>query len=450
MTARSTAWQVLRDVRQHDGYANLVLPRVLASSSLSPADRGFATELVYGTLRLQGRYDAIIALASGRPVQEIDAGSLDILRLGCHQALALETPAHACVNESVRLAKAVGHTRSAGFINAVMRRISGVSLIDWHARVVDSAHDARGGVAQWESHPEWVVDILETALRADDRAGEIGELLAANNATPDVSLIDLRRIDSPSIAPLANEEGDDRTPLSAGFAGGDPSPLLKASGGLVRVQDVGSQVAALLLGRARPVSQGERWLDMCAGPGGKSADLAALGAANDVTLVSNEPTPHRLELVRQATKPFVNVEFLEQDGRSLAVPEGSFDRVMLDAPCSGLGAIRRRPESRWRKRFEDIPPLVELQAELLEAACRYVKPGGLVAYVTCTPTLAETRLLIERVMSGRSDFRAVPVAPILENVAPGLAPVTATDAVQLWPHTHNTDGMFLSLFERSE
>jgi 16S rRNA (cytosine967-C5)-methyltransferase len=213
--------------------------------------------------------------------------------------------------------------------------------------------------------------------------------------------------------------------------------------GAAGVQDEGSQLAALALTRVPLDGPDAAWLDLCAGPGGKAALLAAVRPPG-VTLAAADRAPHRAELVRQALTGRDDVEVLVADGREPPWPEASFDRVLLDAPCTGLGALRRRPEVRWRRTADDVASLVTLQTELLDSALRSVRVGGIVAYVTCSPHTAETVGVVEAIV-GRGDVEVVPVAPLFPEV-PDMA---RGDFGQLWPHRHGTDAMFLALLRRT-
>jgi 16S rRNA (cytosine967-C5)-methyltransferase len=199
------------------------------------------------------------------------------------------------------------------------------------------------------------------------------------------------------------------------------------------VQDEGSQLCALAVADVPLAGRDERWLDMCAGPGGKTALLAAIAAERGATVTANELHPHRAELVRAVAAPW-DVDVLVGDARELPSIDGGYDRVLLDAPCTGLGALRRRPEARWRRGPGDVEALVVLQRGLLEAARRLVCPGGVVAYVTCSPHPGETSAVVGGLdlLDARGAFPAVPLL--------GTGP-----AVQLWPHRHGTDAMFCAL-----
>ncbi|MDE0545560.1 RsmB/NOP family class I SAM-dependent RNA methyltransferase [Microbacterium sp. C7(2022)] len=449
--ARRVAYDTLRAVEESDAYANLLLPKSIVRAGLSPADAALATELTYGTLRRRGTYDAVIALASDRGTQDIDPGVLDALRLGVHQLQATRVASHAAVNESVELARAAGGRGAAGFANAVLRRISRDTPGEWMTRIEDSARSDDERIGLRTSHPVWVVRAFRRALAAEGRADELEALLAADNVAPRVTMTAL-----PGLASVP--AGARQTPFSPyGFRseGGDPDAEIRASEGRIRVQDEGSQLAALALSRAREVREGERWLDLCAGPGGKTAMLAAEALAHGAVLEANEVSPARAGLVRDALAGVpLSVEVTEQDGRErTASAQNTYDRILVDAPCTGLGALRRRPEARWRKSPADVPDLTALQTQLLSGAVSALAPGGIVAYVTCSPHLAETAGVVAEVTREWGDavheLNAREVLTALAVGEPDLAPpADGSGRAQLWPHRHNTDAMSISLLQR--
>jgi 16S rRNA (cytosine967-C5)-methyltransferase len=439
--ARKVAAEVLAAVRDDDAYANLLLPGRIAQAKLSTGDAALATELTYGTLRMQGRYDRIIRLAANRETDAIDPVVLDVLRLGVHQLLATRIPPHAAVGDTVALAP----RRATGFVNGVLRAVSRSTPAEWDARVTeDLTGDAR--LAAEYSHPEWVVDALRRALDADGRADELEELLAADNVAPAVSLVAL-----PGLVEVADVgEPGGIAPTAVQAVGGDPAAVPAVAAGTARVQDEGSQLAALILSRAREVKPGERWLDMCAGPGGKAALLVAEARLGGAELVANELVPVRAGLVRRALAVFKPApEVVEGDATRFATSDPSgFDRILLDAPCTGLGALRRRPEARWRKQPADIPGLVALQTRLLDAAVAALAPGGLLAYVTCSPHPDETRAAVDGVLERHPELVGIDTREVARQIAtsdlgPGVGP-----AVQLWPHRHGTDAMFVQLLSK--
>lgn len=449
--ARIVAYEVLEAVRDDEAYANLLLPKRIERSKLSPADAALATELTYGTLRMQGYYDRIIELVSERDRTAIDPVVLDILRLGAHQLLATRVPLHAAVNEQVVLAKRLAPAAS-GFVNGVLRTISRSTPEEWRGWVADETRGAElERMAVLESHPEWIVRAFAQALEREGRAEELASLLAADNAAPRVNLV--------ALPGLGDEPVDDLgTPnrfSPIGFTAANPFELIAAHEGRIRVQDEGSQLAALALSRARPVEPGERWLDLCAGPGGKTAVLAAEALAADAVLVGNELGEARAELVRKAVAGVpLDVPVRVGDGRSVAAAEldapAGFDRILLDAPCTGLGALRRRPEARWRKQPGDVAELTALQGELFDHAVELLAPGGLLAYVTCSPHTGETHGTLAAAMR-RWDGVLEPVdtRSVVASVARDELDLAGEpETVQLWPHRHGTDAMFIALVRR--
>lgn len=444
--ARRVAYDVLRAVSESDAYANLILPPAIAEAGLDPQDAALATELAYGTLRRRGTYDAIISSAADRPADEIDPAVLDALRLATHQLLATRVASHAAVNESVNLVALAQGRGASSFANAVLRRIARDTPGDWEKRIEGSARSDDERLALRSAHPVWVIRALRRALAAEGSGDELDDLLAADNDSPEVTLVAL-----PGLA----EPGEPRRPYAPtayGSPGGDPHRVIAASGGTVRVQDEGSQLVALALAGAAPIVEGERWLDLCAGPGGKTALLAAIAGPRGVTLEANEVVPTRARLVRNALRAVPGeVVVHEEDGRSFgASHRAAFDRILVDAPCTGLGALRRRPEARWRKTPADVAELVPLQVELLTSALDALAPGGIVAYATCSPHLAETTGVVQEVLRGRTDITELDARAVVARVADSPIDLGSDGSgrVQLWPHRHGTDAMFLALLQR--
>lgn len=461
--ARVVAYDVLRDVDERDAYANLALAARIREARLDGRDAALATELAAGTLRGRGRYDRIIELASGRALDRIDDRTLRVLRLGTHQLLSMRTAAHAAVNESVELQRKVSNPAAAGFVNGVLRAIDRTSADAWDARIEEQAASTDAALAARTSHPAWVLRALRDALRAEGRESELESLLVSDNLPPKVNLVLLpgSGIDPETAAVLGSdpERGSEVTatgasPFGLELDGGDPAKVIAAidaPDGFVRVQDQGSQLAALALSRARPVQAGERWLDLCAGPGGKTAVLGAEARLGGATVRANEVSDHRAELVRRSIEAVADVvEVVSHDGRDdSAYGDEHFDRILVDAPCSGLGALRRRPEARWRKQPTDLPELTALQGELLDAAADHLAPGGLLAYVTCSPHRAETRVVLDGLLKRYPSLREIDAKQIVNAVARDNLDLAGESlSAQLWPHRDGTDAMFIALVER--
>jgi 16S rRNA (cytosine967-C5)-methyltransferase len=322
-------------------------------------------------------------------------------------------------------------------VNAVLRKVAaGGDRAAWLA-ALDAAGDTALGLAT--DHPAWIVAAWRDALGGDD--AELEAALRADDAAPEVHLV-ARRLPREE---LVRESGGDPgpwSPFAVRLHGGDPGRLPAVRSAAAAVQDEGSQLAALLLARAPLEGPDTAWLDVCAGPGGKAGLLAAVRPAG-VRLTAADRAPHRAELVRSTLAGAEGTEVVVADGREPPWPAGSFDRVLLDAPCTGLGALRRRPEVRWRRAPDDVAPLAALQAELLAGALASVRPGGVVAYVTCSPHTDETVAVVDAA-AAREDVEVLPVAPLFAEV-PGIA---RGRYGQLWPHRHGTDAMFLALLRR--
>jgi len=443
-TARLAAHEVLTAVRADDAYANLALAKTLRERGLTGRDAAFATELVSGTLRGQGLYDAVLADCLSRQLRQVDAAVLDALRLGAHQLLAMRVPTHAAISTTVDLVRAVVGHRPAGFANAVLRGVSARDAASWVRRVApDESTDPVGHAAIAYSHPHWVVELLGEAL--GDRHDELAALLAADNEPPRVTLV--ARPGRSTVRELPGERAP-YSPYGVVLGAGDPGAVPAVAEGRAGVQDEGSQLVALALARAEVEGRDARWLDLCAGPGGKAALLAGLAAERGAGLLAVERQPHRAGLVARtlARAPGV-LGMVTADGTRPAWPDGTFDRVLVDAPCTGLGALRRRPEARWRRSRADIAQLVPLQEALLDAALEAVRPGGVVVYATCSPVLAETAGVVSRVLAGRADVRLEDAVGLLTDVPDCAGPLPGT--VQLWPHRHGTDAMFVAVLQPS-
>jgi 16S rRNA (cytosine967-C5)-methyltransferase len=435
--ARLTAYDVLDGVSSRDAYANLLLPQLLRERGLEERDAAFATQLAYGTLRAQGTLDAILAGLVSRPLPELDPRVLDLLRLGAYQLIDLRVPSHAAVDTTVNLTRAIVGAGASGLVNAVLRKVAaGGDRAAWLERL-GGGRDQRLALAT--DHPGWIVDAWRTALGGDD---ELPAALFADDAAPVVHLV-ARRTDRDALVAESGGEPGPWSPYAVRLSGGDPGRLASVRSGKAAVQDEGSQLAALLLARAPLEGRDEAWLDLCAGPGGKAGLLAAV-RPEGTRLTAVDRAPHRAELVRQALGRETDVEVLAADGREPPWEPGSFDRVLLDAPCTGLGALRRRPEVRWRRAPDDVPPLEELQTELLASALASVRPGGVVAYVTCSPHAAETVEVVDTA-AARDDVEVLPVAPLF----PEVPDVARGEYGQLWPHRHGTDAMFMALLRRT-
>ncbi|MET7326969.1 transcription antitermination factor NusB [Nonomuraea sp. NPDC005650] len=462
--ARNAAFDVVRAVDERDAYANLLLPRLLRDRGIKGRDAALATELAYGTLRGLGTYDAVIEMCSDRAP---DPDVRDALRLGAHQLLRMRVPPHAAVGTTVDLVRLRIGQGAAKFANAVLRKIGSRTLEEWLPIVApDPADDPVGHLAVAYGHPRWIVSAFRDALGGPD---EMPDLLEADNARPLVTLVarpgrsSVEELEATGALPARY------SPYAAYLREGDPGQIEAVAETRAAVQDEASQLVALALTRVPLEGDGDEvWLDMCAGPGGKAGLLDAIATHGDLEglsrearerahgqapgaapaafpggarLVAADLQQHRARLVWQTTR---DAAVLTADGTEPAWRPGVFDRVMVDAPCTGLGALRRRPEARWRRDPQGIADLGKLQRRLLGTALDAVRPGGVVAYVTCSPHLAETRVVVGDVLARRDDVEQLDARAYLPEVdSLGDGP-----HVQFWPHRHGTDAMFLALLRK--
>jgi 16S rRNA (cytosine967-C5)-methyltransferase len=432
--ARQAAFDVLRAVSEKDSYANLALPALLRDRGITGRDAAFATELTYGTCRTRGLLDAIIGAAAGRSPDNIDPVLLDLLRLGAYQLMRTRVEPHAAVSTTVEQAGIEFDSARAGFVNGVLRAISRRDEQSWVEELApDALTDPVGHAAFVHAHPRWIAQAFVDALGAD--AGQLNALLASDDERPAVHLAARPGVlAAEKLAEQVDGTVGRYSPYAVYLSGGDPGQLAPIRDGAALVQDEGSQLVARALTLAElDGPDAGRWLDLCAGPGGKTALLAALAGDGRVTAV--EPAPRRADLVEQNTAG-LPVDVVRVDGRDSGLDPG-FDRVLVDAPCTGLGALRRRPEARWRRVPGDVPQLAKLQRELLASAIRLTRPGGVVLYATCSPHLVETVGVVADALR-RHPVTTLDARPLFDPVdGLGDGPY-----VQLWPHRHGTDAMF--------
>ena len=468
--ARRTAHDVLTAVSSRDAYANLLLARSLREAGLAGKDAAFATELVYGTLRNRGSYDAIIGLCADRDLRLVDPAVLEALRMGAHQLLGMRVKPHAAVASTVDLAVEVAGRKPAGFVNAILRRIAPRDLESWLAIAAPGrAADPLAHLAVRYSHPPWIVAALAEAL-GEDLAGGLAETeaaLAADDERPRVHLAAMPGLASQAELVAAGATAARWSPFGAYLDRGDPAGIGAVAGHRAGVQDEASQLAVLALVRAAKaggkIAGPQRWLDLCAGPGGKARLLAGLAAEDGaVRLLASDLHPHRAGLAATAVSGGARgagtgaggsggsggdgaARVIAADGLAPAWRPGSFDLVLADVPCSGLGSLRRRPEARWRRTPEDVAALGEIQRGLLAAAIDAARPGGVVGYVTCSPHLAETRSVLADVLAVRPHVEVLDAPGFLPEVDCLACPEPHSRYAQFWPQRHGTDAIFVAL-----
>ena len=432
---RLLVYDILKEVNRSDGYSNLLLPQSLTTSNFEQREKGFATELLYGTLRMQGRHDYIAAQVSDRPWSEVDSGIVDVVRLGAHQLFEMRVPSHAAVSATVELARKVLGESKASFVNALLRKMSAQTLDQWLAPA-KLISDPVERLSIIYSHPEWIVSAYFDLLRDFT---EVESLLSANNlaATPTIVWWPGR-----SSAEELISLGAQPTKYSdyGMKIDGAPSTLEAVRHRRAGVQDEGSQLVAQIF--AKVVSSQDNWLDLCAGPGGKAALLSSLAKESGKKFTANEISAPRAKLVEQVIG---GARLLVGDGRDIATLGEKYGAILADVPCTGLGALRRRPEVRWRRTVADLRELTQLQRELSDAAISVLEDGGFFGYATCSPHLAETSIAVSDVLRKHPELELVDLQPYLPAE---LKSAMRDKSLSLWTHRHETDAMFLAVFRK--
>lgn len=441
---RAVAFDVLRRVAADDAFANLTLPKALSANKLTGRDAAFATELTYGTLRTEGVLDAVIAQCASRGLDAMAAEVLTALRLGTYQVLYTRVEAHAAVDTTVRLVEAADHEKAKGFANGIMRTITRTPAEEWLEQLTPSGEIAARAFRH--AHPEWIAHSFARALGDSE---ELEKALEADSQRPIVHLVARPgEITAEELALMTGCEEGQYSPYAVYLEHGDPGSLEPVRQGMAAVQDEGSQLIARAVTEAPLIGDDTgRWLDLCAGPGGKAALMGAIARIDSATVDAIEVSPHRAKLVEKTARD-LPVRVHTADGRSPGLEQG-YDRVLVDAPCSGLGALRRRPEARWRKSESDIKDLTSLQAELLESALNLVRPGGVVVYSTCSPDLRETREIVDAAVAQHGEGAALRIEELdARQLLPNMGNVGSELSAQLWPHRHGTDAMFFAVLRR--
>ena len=433
---RLLAYDIISEVNRKDGYSNLLLPQALTASSMDERDRAFTTELVYGTIRMQGLYDFIFSQISDRKWSEVDPDIVDLARMGAHQIFSMRTPMHAAVSATVDVARKVLGESKGSFINALMRKAGAQELHQW-LEPLSNIKDPVARLAIEHSHPEWIVSAYFDLLTSES---EVEAELISNNTPAQPTLVawpgDSTRDELVELGAVA-------TPYSQYGAkfGGAPGALEIIRHRKAGVQDEGSQLVASIF--AQVTEEAAATLDLCAGPGGKAALLSHIVAQRGADFVANELSEPRAKLVKNVIGKF---GVIVGDGRKIAEQGRTFDAILADVPCTGIGALRRRPEVRWRRTIKDLSPLLTLQLELSEAAISVLNPGGYFGYATCSPHFAETTGQVRQILKKHPELQLVDLSPFLPE---NLESATRDGSLSLWGHKHQTDSMFLAIFTKA-
>ncbi len=434
-TARGVAWYVLERVERDRAFADLALHAALRDSTLGRRDRALATELCYGTLRLRGRLDAALAMSVDRSLGRVEPRVLSLLRLGAYQILQLRGPRNAsAVDESVKLARSRGLERAAGFVNAVLRALARRAEAGDLA-YPDPSLDPAGYLRDWGSLPEWLADRWLSQFGL----AEATALAEACTRPPPRCVRVSPGVDRDEVVRRLGGRPGRYAPAAVTALARDPVGDPGFAAGELTVQDEASQLVPLLLG-AEP---GDTVVDCCAAPGTKAVQLAQqVGPKGEV--IALELRARRLPLIYRAASRLrlENLRVLQRDAAKGFDLQGRmrFARILVDAPCSGLGTLRRNPDARWHLAPEEVPRAAERSLALLVSCARYVESGGALVYSVCTFTPEETSGVVGRFLERHADFKQEDARDHLPKGAGEL--VDRTGALATFPHRHGCDGFF--------
>ncbi|MEY3279112.1 MAG: hypothetical protein RIR63_304, partial [Actinomycetota bacterium] len=434
---RLLVFDLLTEVNRSDGYSNLLLPQALTASKFDDRDKAFATELLYGTLRMQGRHDWILAQVSNRPWDQVDPGVIDVGRMALQQIHEMRVPDHAAVSASVDIARKRLGEAQGSFLNALLRAVLKKSLEEWLAPLAD-IKDPIDRLSIKYSHPQWIVSAYFDLLKNE---ADVTAALVANNIPAQPTLVSWPGRSTQAELVELGGVPTDFSPYGVRLSG-SPGAIPAIRERRAGVQDEGSQLVALAVAHTPLEGPDLRWLDLCAGPGGKAALMKSLTAPQGGHLTAVEVLQHRADLVHQAlTGVDGQHSVVVADGRDAQFATGDFDRVIVDAPCTGLGALRRRPEVRWRRTLQDLRELTALQRELIQSAISALNVGGVLGYATCSPHLAETSIQVADIKKKFGNVEQIAVEPLIpSNLAGGVR----EQAMSLWTHRSGTDAMYLA------
>jgi 16S rRNA (cytosine967-C5)-methyltransferase len=432
---RVLVYDILSEVNRRGGYSNLLLPQALTASDFETRDKGFATELLYGTLRMQGRHDYILQQVFDRPGSEVDPGIVDICRLGVHQLFEMRVATHAAVSATVELARKVIGESKASYVNAILRKVSAKSLEEW-LEPLEEIKDPVVKLSVLHSHPEWIVsayyDLLKDFVLVEAE-------LAANNVPASPTLVSWPGESTQEELVELGGEATRFSPYGARFEG-SPGSLELIRHRKAGVQDEGSQLVADIFMKFADGAQ--TILDLCAGPGGKAALISHLARTKGKNFFANEISEPRAALVKKVVGSY---PVIVGDGREIASQPERFDAILADVPCTGLGALRRRPEVRWRRTLQDLRALTELQRELSDAAISVLNVGGIFGYATCSPHFAETSAQVQQILKLHPELEQLDIS---QHMPEGLLEGTRGLNLSLWTGRHETDSMFLAIFKK--
>ncbi|GAB6157375.1 16S rRNA (cytosine(967)-C(5))-methyltransferase RsmB [Desulfotomaculum varum] len=442
ITARELALLVGKAVEEEGAYANLALNKVLEQYQPGKLDRAFATELVYGVLRHLNTIDWILAHFLKQPLASQTVWIRNILRMGTYQIIFMpRIPDSAACNESVNLAKKYGHAGAANFVNGVLRNVARQrNSLDFP----DPEQDPVDFIALKYSHPTWLV---ERWLKEFGFSATVALCQANNSPAPNTVRTNTLKVSREELQARLQDEGVKAAVTAYAPEGLNLSGFLSYRSlttfqeGLFQVQDESSMLVAHVLNPA----SGARVIDVAAAPGGKTTHLAQL-MGDSGQILAFDLYAHKLDLINDNCRRLgiKSIQTKVADARDIHQKyQGWADYVLVDAPCSGLGVLRRRPDARWRKDPSQLPGIVKLQKEILASAGKCLRPGGVLVYSTCTISHEENLGVVEDFLASHPEFS---LGDLRQFLPPGLdrEATAAQGYLQLLPHVHGVDGFFLA------
>lgn len=446
MTSREAAMNILTAVEEEGAYSNLLLNQVLKGANLSPADAGLATELVYGTIARRNTLDYFLESYVAKGLKKLTPWVRNLLRLSLYQILYLDRiPDHAAVSEAVNIAKRKGHQGISGMVNGVLRNM----LRNLDQLKVPEDLPAVKRIALTHSHPEWLVKrwvaqygehTAEAMCRANNEAPPVSVRVNTTMISRDKLMQEMEKAGHIVVPSLISKDG------IIVSSGGNMALTSWYKDGMLSVQDESS----MLVAEAVEPKPGMTVLDCCAAPGGKTSHIGEK-MQDQGSIIANDIHPHKVKLIQdQADRlGLSSIETVCHDALDLDTyyPEASFDRILLDAPCSGFGVIRRKPDLRWAKSPEDVEAISSLQSELLSRAVKLLKPGGILVYSTCTTEPKENDQVVREFLASHPDYAAVPPAESMNEEVKSCVTEEGY-GIQILPHKFNSDGFYIARLKR--
>jgi 16S rRNA (cytosine967-C5)-methyltransferase len=442
---REIALKILYEINENKAYSNIAINKYLEGYELKQVDKGFITELVYGTVKWRLSIDWVIEQFSSIKLKKISPWILNILRLGVYQLMYTDRiPASAACNESVILSKKFGHAASSRYVNAVLRNIA---RNPENVQYPDKSKDLVSYLVVKYSHPEWMVKAWLKRYSAEFTEG----LLNSNNEIPDFIIrVNTLKVSKNALKKVFENQGietEDARYIEDALILKNPSSISRLDAfkeGLFQVQDESS----MLVGKILDPKAGEFILDVCSAPGGKATHIAQL-MGNKGKVIARDIHPHKIKIINEAAERLGLTIIQTQVFDAAELDENSVekaDRVLVDAPCTGLGIIRRKPDIKWARNCGDRDEITVLQGKILSSAARYVRPGGIMVYSTCTLEPEENEEIVKNFIQTHGEFEMEDISAYFPET---LHKASAREGfVQFYPHTDKIDGFFIAKMKK--